>query len=64
MILFVFEGAEREPRIFKTLERLFFGRTMLNCRQALNRQISLKSIFSLTTISRILICRLSTATQS
>ena len=25
MILFVFEGAEREPRIFKTLERLFFG---------------------------------------
>ena len=87
MILFVFEGAEREPRIFKTLERLFFGkeerlvcsfgnniyelyrqlrefdgegisslffgRTMRNCRQALNRQISLKSIFSLTTISRI-----------
>ena len=26
MILFVFEGAEREPRIFKTLERLFFGK--------------------------------------
>lgn len=25
MILFVFEGAEREPRIFRTLERLFFG---------------------------------------
>lgn len=25
MILFVFEGAEREPKIFKTLERLFFG---------------------------------------
>ncbi len=25
MILFVFEGAEREPRIFKTMERLFFG---------------------------------------
>ena len=25
MILFVFEGAEREPRIFKTLKRLFFG---------------------------------------
>ena len=25
MILFVFEGAEREPRILKTLERLFFG---------------------------------------
>lgn len=25
MILFVFEGAEREPRIFKTLQRLFFG---------------------------------------
>lgn len=25
MILFVFEGEEREPRIFKTLERLFFG---------------------------------------
>ena len=25
MILFVFEGAEREPRVFKTLERLFFG---------------------------------------
>lgn len=25
MILFVFEGVEREPRIFKTLERLFFG---------------------------------------
>ena len=25
MILFVFEGAEREPRFFKTLERLFFG---------------------------------------
>lgn len=26
MILFIFEGAEREPRIFKTLERLFFGK--------------------------------------
>ncbi len=26
MILFVFEGAEREPRIFMTLERLFFGK--------------------------------------
>ena len=26
MILFVFEGAEREPRIFKTLESLFFGK--------------------------------------
>lgn len=26
MILFVFEGAEREPRVFKTLERLFFGK--------------------------------------
>ena len=26
MILFVFEGEEREPRIFKTLERLFFGK--------------------------------------
>ena len=25
MILFVFEGAEREPRVFRTLERLFFG---------------------------------------
>ncbi len=25
MILFVFEGAEREPRLFRTLERLFFG---------------------------------------
>lgn len=25
MILFVFEGEEREPRIFKTLVRLFFG---------------------------------------
>lgn len=25
MILFVFEGAEREPRILKTLARLFFG---------------------------------------
>lgn len=25
MMLFVFEGAEREPRIFRTLERLFFG---------------------------------------
>ena len=25
MILFVFEGAEREPRAFRTLERLFFG---------------------------------------
>lgn len=25
MILFVFEGVEREPRIFKTLKRLFFG---------------------------------------
>lgn len=25
MILFVFEGVEREPRVFKTLERLFFG---------------------------------------
>ena len=25
MILFVFEGAEREPRIYKTLKRLFFG---------------------------------------
>ena len=25
MILFVFEGEEREPKIFKTLERLFFG---------------------------------------
>ena len=25
MILFVFEGGEREPKIFKTLERLFFG---------------------------------------
>lgn len=25
MILFVFEGAEREPRIFKTIKRLFFG---------------------------------------
>ena len=24
MILFVFEGAEREPRVFRTLERLFF----------------------------------------
>lgn len=26
MILFVFEGAEREPKIFKSLERLFFGK--------------------------------------
>lgn len=26
MILFIFEGAEREPRVFKTLERLFFGK--------------------------------------
>lgn len=25
MILFVFEGVEREPRVFRTLERLFFG---------------------------------------
>lgn len=25
MILFVFEGEEREPRIFKTIKRLFFG---------------------------------------
>lgn len=25
MILFVFEGVEREPRIFKTIKRLFFG---------------------------------------
>lgn len=25
MILFVFEGAEREPRVFRTLECLFFG---------------------------------------
>lgn len=25
MILFVFEGAEREPRVFRTLEHLFFG---------------------------------------
>ncbi len=25
MILFVLEGAEREPRVFRTLERLFFG---------------------------------------
>lgn len=25
MILFVFEGAEREPKRYKTLERLFFG---------------------------------------
>ena len=25
MISFVFEGAEREPRVFRTLERLFYG---------------------------------------
>lgn len=31
MILFVFEGAEREPKIFKTLERLFFGEERIVC---------------------------------
>ena len=43
---------------------VFFCLLAADAGQTLNRQISLKSIFSLTTISRIPICRLSTATQS
>ncbi len=27
MILFVFEGDEREPRLYRTLERLYFPKT-------------------------------------
>ena len=29
MILFIFEGDDREPRLYKTLERLIFQRRMI-----------------------------------